>query len=501
MLTLRMRFPLLVVLLFWVFQMASGQDMDTLSYARAKAYASELDTAELLLDEYTRHHRNLDAYLLHAQVRYWKKDFSGASAVYQTAFDTFPEAFSIHLEYGRMLWELGRMNPSKKQLNAYLAHDSLHPEANIMLAYLEMWTGHTQAAKDLANKLLIINPENSRAKEILSEIRTLSAPAIQLGTTLSSDDQPTSAYQFDLAANWYRSWLLAPSIHLSHKTVETEGQNYPFISTTLANEFYFAPTKTKLQAHAGLLASLAATDQRSGLWGLLLTQALPAHFSIQAGLEKRPYLYTIRSIQQALTMQFSQIAINYNHSGKWLGKAARETQLFSDQNKVQTTYVWILAPLLDRWGLRLQAGYGYTFAHSDESRFQPMQPYDPNIPEDQEIEGIYDPYFTPQNQEIHAVLGAIQYSRLKKINFSLRGSSGIKATADIPYFYPDLDSEGQAYYKREFLNGTYTPWEVHAEIKWELTAKSALSGFYSYQHLLFYSTHSLGLQFQHYFLP
>ena len=481
-----MKYPLwAIALLLLLPAKAFLQTDDTLSLAQSKAYGLELEAADQLLIRYTTWHQDLDAFILHAWVLYWKKEFPAMEAVFEKAFQSFPGAWSLHLEYGRILWEMGKLHPAEIHLRAYLERDPGHLEANTLLAYLYLWNGHTKKAQNLAYWLLEQDPQNGRAGSVLSEVQAQTIPHLNLTPSWFTDDQPLNNYQAELETGWYQSWLLAPSLQVRFRQSATDSLGYPFFQSTLANRVYLSKTQTRIGLSAGLFSPFSAENTTSFTWGAGLYQTLPAHFALEAGLEKRPYLYTLQSIREPFLERFFQVALHYNLSDKWVGKAAFEKQLFPDDNEVQTAYAWFLAPLLDRWGLRIQAGYGFAYSDAGENRFQP--------------EGIYDPYFTPRDQAIHSLLASIQFSRIKNIHLALRGSAGVYATAGIPYFYLDMDQEGQVYQHRGFQSDRYFPLEIHAEASWKIAASSSLGLAYSYSQLLFYTAHSVGLQFQYLF--
>ena len=407
-------------------------------------------------------------------------------------------AYALHLENGRNLWGMGKLKPAKTELQAYLAHDPGHLEANTLLAYIYLWNGHTLKAKNLAYWLLEQDSGNARARSILSEVQTQTIPHLTINPSWSTDDQPMDTYQVGVETGWYQSWLLAPTLQLRFRQVQTDSAGYPFLQASLGNQLYLSRTQSRISVHAGIFSSFSNAGKQSLTWRIGLYQPLLAHFSMEVGLEKRPYLFTLQSIQQPLTERFAQLAFHYNRSDKWLGKAAFERQIFPDKNAVQTAYAWLLAPIFNRERIKLQAGYAYTYANAGENRFRPLNAYDPSLPEGTQVEGIYDPYFTPQNQQIHALLAAVQYTHWEKLRISLRGSAGIYATADIPYFYPNTDGTE---YQRDFQSDRYFPLEIHVETAWKINADNKVSFSYSFQQFLFYTTHSVGLHYQHYFLP
>lgn len=479
-----MKYFLPLFLLFCLLPFSHAQD--TLALAREKAFGQNFHAADQLLQAYNARRDDLSALWFHAQVLFWKKDFTRSAEVFERAISAFPEAHFLRLEYGRNLWNQGEIYPAQEQLLSYLGTDSLHFEANMLQAYIEYWTGRLPLAKKRIGLLQAQDPSYSPVQDLLAELESVSAPWLSLKTGYLSDDQPLGASQTELEGGKYISWLLNPTFHVEYSHFGWEGEIHPVFQAQLRNQVFFGKTKTRAELSAGLMAPLSGESPAKMLGGILVSQSLPAHFTLEAGLHQRPYLYTLASIRAPLTETFSQAALRFDYQGKWLGKAAFEQQAFSDQNAIQTAYAWFLATLLDRWGLRVQAGYAYSHATAGESRFQPDQ--------------TYAPYFTPANQEVHAILGSLRYSP-KKWQFAARVSAGVSAQADIPYFYLDLNPDGEVENFIGFSRDSYSPLEITGEVSRGLGAHSSLSAVYSYQRLLFYTLHYGGLQIKHQFVP
>jgi hypothetical protein len=170
-----------------------------------------------------------------------------------------------------------------------------------------------------------------------------------------------------------------------------------------------------------------------------------------------------------------------------LGKAALERQRFPDGNTVQTAYAWALGPVLDRWKVKVQAGYAFSYGHAPENRFR--------------TDGTYDPYFTPRHQVIHSLLGLLQYQPAEHWHFSVRGSAGVWANADIPYFYPGNGPQGMNGFVRDYARDRFFPLEISGEVRRGIGDRSSLSLTYTYQQLLFYKQHFAGIQYKRQFSP
>jgi hypothetical protein len=120
----------------------------------------------------------------------------------------------------------------------------------------------------------------------------------------------------------------------------------------------------------------------------------------------------------------------------WLGEAAFGHQRFPDKNAVQTGYGWLLAPLVYRSAVVVQAGYAFADSNADSTRFvlaQPTQPFPPSDPRFN-LAGVYSPYFTPNHQGIHSALAALELRPARNTTFRVDGSDGFHATDNAPFF-------------------------------------------------------------------
>jgi predicted Zn-dependent protease len=109
--------------------------LDTIEYARSKAYEKDFIEADKLLTEYNRFHKDVNALRLHAQVLYWMKNFDRSIEVYERTISKFPNIAVVKLDYGRMSFELGKQKKAQALLNDFITTDSFNVEANIMLSY------------------------------------------------------------------------------------------------------------------------------------------------------------------------------------------------------------------------------------------------------------------------------------------------------------------------------------------------------------------------------
>lgn len=141
----------LSILFFLFFLMLKSQSqtnevVDTIEVARTQANAKNLAEANRLLTLFTANKNDVNAFRLHAHVLYWMKDFRGSQDVFKKTLSIFPNEQVVKLDYGRVLYELGKLNQAKPLLDDYKLYDTDNPRVNILLAYINYRRGHIKTA-------------------------------------------------------------------------------------------------------------------------------------------------------------------------------------------------------------------------------------------------------------------------------------------------------------------------------------------------------------------
>lgn len=499
-----MKFFLPVLLLLNFACPLSGQDIiptDTIEYARSKAYAKQFDEADRLLTLFTSTNNDINAMRLHAQVLYWMKEFSRAEVVYEKILVAFPDVVIVKLDYGRFLFEVNKRTKAEEHLKKYLVSDSLNAEANILLAYIELWKGNSASAKKRTARLLQTYPENNKINDLMSEIIYQSSPYIKAGIQYVSDDQPINNTAFEIEAGWHRSWIFSPQLNL--KT-----NNFQFNNTSDHSLWFQAGDKITM-GNSGMTLQLAGgifqptgTDSTTYTGSLLLTQKISPAFFIDLGYEKKPYQYTIASIKNPLLEKFYTAALRLDKSGKWLGKAAYEVLQFENGGNIQTVYAWLLIPLLTQKSFDLKAGYAFSYSNADKNTYVSSKPLSSVVATTAlygQVPGVYDPYFSPNRQFINSLLASVTIKFSAQVQFSARTSIGVYARADNPYIYLDKKPGNAFFINKVYSTEEYTPIEFVSELQVKSNRKFSLNVSYTYNKLLFYSSNLLNLGMKYHF--
>ena len=157
---------------------------------------------------------------------------------------------------------------------------------------------------------------------------------------------------------------------------------------------------------------------------------------------------------------------------------------FEDNNVITSIGAWIVSQPLKLYQFEFQVGYGYSYTDSEEILFF----------YDSQGVGIYDPYFTPKDQEIHSALLITSYKPIQKITLRAKLNYGIQATVQNPYPIEVTvgNFETGGFYKADF---NYT--EINGSIEYAVTNNFGINANYIYQETFFYKrdNFNLGLNF------
>jgi len=477
---------------------AIASSIDTISFARTSAYQKDFEKADQLLTSYNANHLDFHALSLHALVLYWMKAFDRSIEVYEKAINSFPEPSSLHLDYARVAFNLNKLVKARKLLNTYRHFDSTNVEADIMTAYLDLWNGKIALARKRAGQLLEKYPTNAEAKDIMGKINYWTVPYFKIGTEILSDDQPLKGHGYYAEAGIYKSWLFAPTVQAAFRQYKAGDSSFHSFWVQLANSIQLG-TKSRLKVKGGVFQQNGAGSEFTG--SAELSHQIAHNFSLQAGMEKRPYQYTISSIKSAVMENVTAISLSYNRKDKWFGKAAYELLRYQDANKINLAYLWILAPVISRPHFSISGGYAFTYADALKSNYVSKK----SIPEivaswPAPVEGVYNPYFTPAGQMIHSAIASIKIIPSKKLQFTSRLSIGLFAKADNPYLYLDKNGGGELFINGGFAKVDYMPATWVNELSIAASSRFFINAVYTYDKLLYYKSNRGSIELKYLFL-
>lgn len=394
--------------------------------------------------------------------------------------------FGQDLNDGLTLYAEGKLIKAKKELTLYISEHPNELITELTLAWIDHWLGFQAQAELRAKSILEKNPENEEALQLLEAIYEIRRPIISISEEYQKDDQPMNRWNTKAGIAWYRSNLLNLNFELNYLAF-IHDSNTAALIVRAGNTFFEPNSRVQLSANVGLYAA----QESNLLWSIYAERKLLNALSIRAGLDKTPYYYTLSSIQaeNALLMLKKDISLTLNHKDKWLGKAALENNLFAEKEAVRTQYAWVLAPIVHRSRLKLGAGYAYSHSHSDSLTFEPQADasgeYIPNP--DGGLLGVYNPYFSPMNQSVHWLLLSLEIPLSEKVKWKSRFSYGIKAEADNPYLYENVNPAGEPFVDFGYVIQRYTPAELESALIFQFGNELEIRAAYFYQRLFFYT--------------
>lgn len=488
------------LLIFFVLTMSGTYNLFAQSYpadiveqARNKAYSKDFAGADKLLTSYTTNNDDLHALRLHAQVLYWMQDFKRAAQVHRKLQNLYPEVNEVKLDYGRFLYEMGKIGSAEKVLQDYLKNDPDHAEANLMLTYINIWNAHMGRAKEIALHMTNIYPDNAEFHDVLKQITTETSPVLGFSAATYSDDQPLKYSALTASGQWYKSWLFSPSLQFRKRSYNSFEQDYGTSWFEAGNKVYFK-SKTSISFKGGVF-NAAAVEEQFYTGSLGLKQHLFGSLSLNLGYETSPYQYTNSSILAPFSETIYKGSLKLEKDNGLLGEAGLQQQIFPDDNEIKTAYFWVLFPLINEQGFKLNGGYSYNFSTSDKSTFTIVETtsgggtgtrFPPvfNRPTTR-TEGYYNLYFTPQNQQVNSLLASMRIGS-DRTNFQAKINVGFQASAYSP--------SGGSSTSVNFEKVNYTPVEFESSLNIGIAKKFTLSGNYNYQSLFFYRVHMADVQ-------
>ncbi|MES2396918.1 MAG: hypothetical protein V4549_12980, partial [Bacteroidota bacterium] len=216
-----------------------------------------------------------------------------------------------------------------------------------------------------------------------------------------------------------------------------------------------------------------------------------------------PYLNTISSLKNNVMQNNVSAFVSFDKSNSWKGKAGYTFQQFNDGNYMQSAYGWVLSPSLRFSKFETTIGYAYNYCDTKDNRFVPVKTLNEIIAvysSTAQITGEYNPYFTPQNQQIHSVLGNVIFSPFKSLSFSVNAKIGFYAVADNPYLFLDKSTANELVITRGFVSEKYFPMEIKGKINYTLSRKMEVEADYVYLQTFYFNSNTINLAFKYTFI-
>jgi hypothetical protein len=259
---------------------------------------------------------------------------------------------------------------------------------------------------------------------------------------------------------------------------------------------FFPKQRINLDFHLGLLKfpkgkSVTLTGDLS------LRKTFLRNLELGIRAERSPYFSTPSSIDSSIIENHLSLAMGWTDMNSWNGNITAEVRNYPfDKNIVVSLNGWAFAPPLTFSVFKLWFGLGYNYSTSHQNNFvsqksltKILSDYDSTT----KIKGIYNPYFTPKDQNVASFIVAVAIHPAKILDFNVNLNLGVYSFAMMPFLYLDKNGSGEIYIARDFSRETYLPARVTASLGLKLAPNIRLQADYDFNSTYYYVRHSIGL--------
>ncbi len=386
---------------------------------------------------------------------------------------------NLQLDYARFLYKIGEINTVETILANSLDENSKDVEFLLMKANINYWKGDLKNSRKIISKINEIYPNTDYTKNLEQEIESVTATYIRANFEYQTDSQPLDFFATHITAGEYISRYLSPQLEISRYNFSPQKESAFIVS--LKNQFYFNKIKLTANVFGGFYQNHSDTSDWIG--GISLTKNLFKKASLKVGAAKNSLLGTIASTSINLTYQSLFSELDYNN--KWvMFHAWYDHQFFKDENEIQSMGAWILSQHIKVQNFSFQLGYSFNYTDSKDILF---------FFDDQGV-GIYDPYFTPKEQEIHSGLFILNYKPTKKLSFQAKVNYGFVGNIRNPY---PIRTQSNTFEIGGLYDATFTPIEYTGNISYSFSKGFTALITYIDQETFFYARQNInfGLNF------
>jgi hypothetical protein len=196
---------------------------------------------------------------------------------------------------------------------------------------------------------------------------------------------------------------------------------------------------------------------------------LPHTVILQAKAERAPYTSTVRSLATAVMVSSVEGAIRWGSPRGWLGEVLARHDSYPDDNSISTAYGWLLVPVVRGAAATLQAGYSFAAQSAEENRFSPRGDID--VPPGQapaEVEGEYNPYYTPKHLRVHSALMTASLHPRGRWSVQADARYALSAKDEAPVLVavavpPNVEIT------RGFYDRSFSPWNARGSVDFGAT--------------------------------
>ncbi|SDR66840.1 hypothetical protein SAMN05216503_0207 [Polaribacter sp. KT25b] len=445
---------------------------------KAKDYITKKEydkAASFLSTNYQQFSENLTINWLYAQVLSLNNDKTQAEEKFKKAISIAPLNKDLQLDYARFLYETGKIKKVESILSKFITNDSKNAEFLLMQANISFWKGDIKNSQKKIARIKEIYPDTEITKSLTAQIDELTIYYINTNFEYHTDSQPLDFFAYHIAIGHYESRFLNPKLELSTYNFSPEKEQAVILK--ISNQFYFDNLKLTANITGGIYKNLS--EKVDWIGDISFIKKITKNVSLNVGYSKNSVLSTIASTAFNLTKQDVFGEINYSNKLLLLN-AGYNQQFYKNDNTIESIGAWILSQPIKFRNFNFQLGYSYNYTDSKDILF---------IYDNQGV-GVYNPYFTPKEQQIHSGLFIVNYKPTKKLSLEAKANYGFKATIRNPY---PLQVTATSIEIGGFYDETFTPVELTGIINYSFSNRFNAKITYTNQETFFYKRENINL--------
>lgn len=379
----------------------------------------------------------------------------------------------------------GEYDAAASLLRAWLDGHPENPGVRWLLARTLYWAGDFGAARRQLRRTLEVRPGYGPARELWSEMRVLWAPRLRIEGSAEDDVQPLARQGLALEGDipiGARVDVLARA--------EVRRLDAPRPGSAAVGEGQAGLRAVLPGVGIEALGGAAGGRERGGdgfVGSATLTVGLPADLELAAGGRRWSYEFTSTAVDTALLVETARLGLERSDPTGWSGAVGGRLDRFPDGNEVAHGWAWVLAPLWSDGRSAVRVGYGFEASDADSTRFARRPAAGPGGPGRGLFEGVYDPYYTPEDVRVHNALAALQAALSPAVLLTVDGAVGVAAREEAPRLSATGGPTGPPP-EVVFEDRDYTPWRVRGGFTAELSPAATLRLDGGYRRDAFFET-------------
>ncbi|MDP4281840.1 MAG: hypothetical protein Q8867_06775 [Bacteroidota bacterium] len=474
---------------------SSQTSSDTLDMVRKFRDQNKIKEAYTLLKIYQiRNSKDFNTLWLSGQISYFRKHFKESGKFYEEAIRLAPDNLYLQLDYAKMLVNTGKFNPAEKLLKKYLQYDPANSQAIGAMARISYWQKDYRKALCELQMLPASTMKDPAILSLEKDIRTARSPWLSYNEGFLSDDQPLMVLTSQLEAGIYLHHLSSLHLFMQVPVFITDNKTASWIQA--GNFAFFPEENVQMDVNAGVV--LFPGNKHADWTGKFeATRTFIRNLFITVCGERNPYFSTLSSIDSSIIENNISITTGWNNPETPQGQVSFRIHHYPwDNNLLYSTSTWILSPSFKFSFADFKAGYGYSYNTTRKDHFEPEKSLSQildNYNSSGKIKGIYNPYFTPDEQSIHSLLINLKLSPGKIFQLEVNGNFGIYSTARVPYFYLDFDNNRKLTIVKAFIRDNYFPVQIRTATSVRLSDFVRIQAEYLYMKTYYFSSHYAGI--------